>query len=147
MNTTELVWNESDYNKWRNYPPGEYWGKDLTWYPNPRNTCSFDVDGYPVLVVLNTLPIERDTKKFDTYYRHSGWIVTVWRPDPGIPITSADEIVTSLDDIDAAVERLKEIVNNACLHPNSERLRPNYPMTHRFKCLDCGKVWGYDSSG
>lgn len=138
-------WNENDYNKWRDYPPGKYFGSELTRYPHPRNTCSYNVDGYPVLVTLSPTMVKRVGN--DIYYDHTGWSVTVWRPKPGLPITSASKTVTSLDDIDVAVEELKKEVDAACLHKNSESVRPNWPMEHRFKCLDCGEIWGYDSSG
>lgn len=137
-------WNENDYNKWRDYPPGEYWGKDLFQHPHPHNTCSFTRDGYPVLVSVNYEVLARLTHAI--HYSHRGWIVTVWLPHPGVPIISEDEVVRSLDDIEAAIVRLKEKVNSACKHPNSERLPRRYPMLHEFKCLDCGKTWGYDSS-
>lgn len=145
--------NENDYNKWRDYPPGKYWASDLTMKPHPGNTCSYKSDGYPVLVCMNYTILEREIRFVrghrihDSFYDFTGFNVTVWRPEPGIPITSRSRVAIDLDEIDAVVEELKKEVDAACLHKNSKSLPQRWPMEHRFKCNDCGKTWGYDSSG
>jgi hypothetical protein len=148
-----MTWNESDYNKWRDYPPGIYWASDLTMNPHPRNTCSYESDGYPVLVTINYSVLERKRREVqgrmihDSLYDYTGLLVTVWRPKPGIPITSSSRLVNNVDEIDDVVEELKKEVASACLHKNSTALPSRWACDHRFKCNDCGKTWGYDSSG
>lgn len=148
--------NESDYNKWRPYEVGkDYWSSNLIGKGHPNNTCSYKTeDGYPVLVVLNTGKIldrrridDNGRPCYDNLYHLSGFDVTVWRPKPGIPITSLSVTVDSLDDIDAAVELLKGLVDDACLHKDSEILINSPTGEHKFRCNECGKIWGYDSSG
>lgn len=147
------IFNEDDYRKWENYPPGTYWASELLQPPHPKNTCSYDSDGYPVLVVLDTevksypLRTPDKRKQVDRVYAHKGFVVMVWLPRTGAPVTSRRGVVKSLDNIDDMVEKLKAEVDGACLHPNSTPVPNPYPMNHEFVCDDCGEAWGYDSSG
>ncbi len=148
---TERTHDESDYWKWTDYPAGVYLASEITKPPHPRNTCLFDSDGYPVLIVLliKILPFPLGTPhpRTDRHYHHRGFTVTVWLKDVGIPIINATGVVQTLEEIDELITRLKVEVDKACLHEDSEVLPTRWSGEHRFTCNICGETWGYDSSG
>lgn len=136
-----------DYNKWIDYPPGVYKPEDIFGPPHPGNTNLYKSDGHSVLVSINySTDRPKGTAWDDRKIVHTGWCVTVWTPEPG-SLISASRVVRSLGEIDAVVEELKAEVMTMCRHKDSTELRSRWQHEHRFKCNDCGEVWGYDSSG
>jgi hypothetical protein len=143
-------WDEEDYNKWRNYPPGDYMYKNLCGRPHPSNVCSFKSDGHSVLLSLSFKPkplravrIERLPKERTVTLL--GYAVHVWSKRS--PIISICQTVESLEEIHDKIEELKAAVHRLCHHDGRNERLKSYAMEHKFRCLECGEEWGYDSSG
>ena len=155
-------WSEADYNKWRDYLPGVYKGRDLFGKPHPSNVCSFKSHGHSVLISLETEhrfnptttriyptlddEVPKRWAREDATYKLIGYRIHVWSKKNSI--ISESYTVKSLDQIERTITRLRAKVTAACHHEgNNTVIASPYRHEHKFLCLDCNEEWGYDSSG